>query len=540
MNKKITLLLLSAPALLLLAGCNADEFADYAQVPITLTTSVGDNGDLTRAGTEVQNSQFEQGETFNAYFPSNVSVTTTTFKTSDTSGNTTCTGTQPYFDAGATNATVHAYYPSTVTNSSTSFSVQQAQNTDANYKLSDLMYATASITKSGTSSTGALTFTHKLSKIVVSATAGAGVSKITDVRIVGGYRTINISTSSTCTLGSTLSDANSASTYITMYSSGTSTTANCAAIIPPQTISGQFLQIVTDKGTATYSLDSKAFGSGYTYTLNIMVAAVSIGQTTQITNWTTSTNCTVTVKTRKAAASSFSKGSSAEVGKIVGADGELYSSVSEALNNGTDAIGIVAYKNDSGNGLILALQDAAPYGLRWLYYLKWTYNSNAVTSAVAYDYDVPDLTNKSNVSDALADGSSVSGTDCTGRQNTWYLINCAVNTPAADACFNYAPTSSGFAAAGNWFLPSLGEWNLMAKGLTGTSTDFSSSTNSDLKASAVKSKITAAGGTGLQSSYYWSSTECSASSAWYVYFNNGRVGSGNKLNNYYVRAALAF
>lgn len=538
MKKNISLLL-SASALLLMAGCVTEDEPEMWQMPITLTTSVGDNGDLTRAGTAVQNTQFAQGEIFTAYFPSNVTVQTTTFKTSDANGNTACTGTQPYFNAGASSATVHAYYPSTVTNTSSSFSVETNQNSDASYKASDLMYATTTIAKEGTSSTGSLTFTHKLSKIVVSATAGAGVTKITDVRIIGGYRTINISTPQSCTLGTTLSNANTASDYITMYSGGNAASADCAAIIPPQTISGNFLEIVTDKGTATYSLDSKEFSSGYTYTLNIQVAAVSIGQTTTIKDWTTSTSCSITVKTKRAAASSFTKASSATVGKIVGADGELYDNVSDALNNGTDAIGIVAYVSGS-HGLILALQDAAPYGLYWLYYLKWTYSSDAVTSAVDYDYDVPTLTNKDNISDALADGSSVSGPDCQGRQNTQYLINCAVNTPAADACFNYAPTNSGFAAAGNWFLPSLGEWNLMAKGLTGKSTGFSTSSNSSPEASAVNAKITAAGGTGLQSDLYWSSTEYSATNAWRVFFGLGLVNCNLKYSSFYVRAALAF
>ena len=78
-----------------------------------------------------------------------------------------------------------------------------------------------------------------------------------------------------------------------MYS-GTSTSAvNCAALIPPQTINGNFLQIVTNVGTATYSLSSKQFVSGSSYQLTITVNAAAIGTTVAITGWTGTGNVTV-------------------------------------------------------------------------------------------------------------------------------------------------------------------------------------------------------------------------------------------------------
>ena len=282
--------LLTVVSLLFLAGCTEDTLDEgRGQVPISLTATVECDSDAvyTRAGTGVLNS-FANGDAIKVYFPSNVRVGSTTSASSTTynhKGSSWSPATLPFFNAGASSCTVHAYYPSSHTNSTSSFSVQQDQSGDANYKSSDLMYATATITKSSPS--GSLTFAHRMAKIIVNATAGAGVSTITDVRIIGGYRTINISTPQSCALGTTLSNALSTSSYITMYSGGSSGSASCAAMIPPQSISGSFLQVVTNQGTATYSLASvKSFESGKSYQLNITVNAAAVGTTNSIPSWT--------------------------------------------------------------------------------------------------------------------------------------------------------------------------------------------------------------------------------------------------------------
>ena len=209
--------------------------------------------------------------------------------TTDGSGNA-APATQPYFPAAVTSVDVHAYYPSSVTNSTTSFSVLQNQTSTANYKSSDLMYASCAATRSAGAATGSgsLTFSHRMAKIIVSAAVGAGVNTITDVRIVGGHRTVDISTPQTCALGTTLTDANSTSDYITAYTGGSSGSASCAALVVPEAggFTGEFLQIITDMGTATYSLSSKVLASGSAYTFNITVSAAAIGLTTTITTWT--------------------------------------------------------------------------------------------------------------------------------------------------------------------------------------------------------------------------------------------------------------
>lgn len=308
MRRTILVLSMLAGLLLLPAGCIEDDLSGSSPVDgadlsaISLSAIVAPQGDrqgsteavLTRAGTSIQSTQFDGGEHFYAYFPTagvrigNVVGDHITY-TTDGSGNTT-PATQPYFPAAVTSVTVHAYYPSTITNGTTSFSVAADQTSAANYKASDLMYATCSATRSAGAGTGSgtLTFSHRMTKIIVSAAVGPGVNTITDVRIVGGHRTIDISTPLSCTLGTTLTDANTTSDYITAYTGGSSGSASCAALVVPEAggFTGEFLQVITDMGTATYSLSSKVLDSGSAYTFNITVNAAAIGLTTAITTWT--------------------------------------------------------------------------------------------------------------------------------------------------------------------------------------------------------------------------------------------------------------
>lgn len=334
MNK---IFLFPAACLLLMAGCTADEQPDAAGlVPLSLSATVEDGASAaTRAGTSLLTS-FANGDAFYAYFPSNVTVGSTTSASNTTfsyNGTKWSPGTQPYFNAGTTNATVHAYYPyvtgKQVTNVTTSFSVETDQSTEANYKKSDLMYATATVQKS--SPTASLSFSHKMAKILVTANIGAGVTNIQSVKIIGGYRTINISTPQSCTLGSALSNANS-STNITMWS-GTSTSAvSCAALIPPQTINGNFLQIVTNAGTATYSLSSKQFETGKSYQLTITVNAAALGTTVAITGWTGTGAVTV----------SPTDSNYPTIGSVMCSNGHFHATVS-AVTCGGVASGMVAY-----------------------------------------------------------------------------------------------------------------------------------------------------------------------------------------------------
>ena len=280
-------------------------------VPISLMTTVTDQqqeGEGTQAGTRttstaLQSTQFAQEEQIYVYFPTNVTVGTTTSAsyttyTTDGSGHTT-PATQPYMNSNIQTAYIHAYYPSSHRQNTESFSVLADQTSDDNYKASDLMYATTSVTKTAAATvTGSLTFSHRMAKIIVTATAdtGKGVSAVTKVRIIGGYRTATISTPLSCAMKTDdgFSNQLSTSSAITLYDNSTgAASVSCAGLIPPQTIAAgtAFLEVTVITagglaGTATYSLPAaKIFASGNAYTCTLSVNLSSIGTTTDITNW---------------------------------------------------------------------------------------------------------------------------------------------------------------------------------------------------------------------------------------------------------------
>lgn len=189
----------------------------------------------------------------------------------------------PYYPAGSQNIDIVAYYPATA---GTSFSVATDQTADASYKASDLMFA--SITNQAKQSEAVnLAFSHKMAKLNVNITAGQGVSSITSVSILNVKPTVSFNQAT-----GAVGEATGSATTIAISNKG-------AAVIPAQTIDGELLSIVTDKGMATYSVSNKAFGAGQLYTLNITVNTLAVGTTTAITGWTSEGTVTVNPVTKQ-------------------------------------------------------------------------------------------------------------------------------------------------------------------------------------------------------------------------------------------------
>lgn len=185
-------------------------------------------------------------------------------------GAMTATDPAPYYPAGSQNIDIVAYYPGTAWDS---FTVYADQTDDADYKASDLMFA--SVTNQAKQAEAVnLAFSHKMAKLNVNITAGQGVGSITSVSILNVKPTVSFDRA-TGAVGEASGDA----TTIAISNQG-------AALIPAQTIDGGLLSIVTDKGTATYSVSSKAFEAGNLYTMNITVNLRAVGTTTAITGWT--------------------------------------------------------------------------------------------------------------------------------------------------------------------------------------------------------------------------------------------------------------
>jgi hypothetical protein len=277
---KTKMILFAAAALTVLAACSNDDAVTEpteGRVPVTLAYTTIDATE-TRAAQNLNEGTFASGESVTVRISNTGANAWTDYTfTTAAAGAMTAPNPAPYYPAGTQNIDIAAYYPATA---GTTFSVATDQTADASYKASDLMFA--SVTNQAKQAEAVnLAFSHKMAKLCVNITAGSGVTSITSVSILNVKPAVSFNQAT-----GAVGEASGEATTIAMSNNG-------AALIPAQTIDGGLLSIVTDKGTATYSVASKAFAAGQLYTLNITVNLRAVGTTTAITGWTSEGTVTV-------------------------------------------------------------------------------------------------------------------------------------------------------------------------------------------------------------------------------------------------------
>ena len=204
----------------------------------------------------------------------------------------------------------------------------------------------------------------------------------------------------------------------------------------------------------------------------------------------------------------------AHVGKVIGADGKLYKTVAAATNAGTTPSGVVAYWGAAGSveasnsdyrGLAISLVDVARF-------IPWCTDPSAWFAG-------------STLEQALEARNGWERTDAFGRPNSRDVEDIYGhhhNHQAAAAVYDY--NVSRPTGASPWFIPTMGQWNLVAQGLTGSTADISTTDNPDYTFSNLSAKLTVAGASGLAWAAYWSSTEVDGSNMWV--FDIGGIGEG--------------
>ena len=205
----------------------------------------------------------------------------------------------------------------------------------------------------------------------------------------------------------------------------------------------------------------------------------------------------------------FANVTASDLGKVIGADGNIYADATAAEAASTTAVAVICYVGDAGTadassatykGLALALEDANSGNQ-----VAWCSQSIATCLAAQYD-----------------DVDAAKG-DMAGIANTDALVGHATHTTHAAASaargYNSGTHPTGTSA---WFLPSAGQWEKMIDAAGNYSTLI---TRASLKSD----------------DNYWSSSELSSLFAWRY---DGIYGSGwgqdSKDISRYVRACLAF
>ena len=274
---------LTAVLMLTSVGCIDDRVDDSSQGRVAIGLTISPSAATTRTvSTALQSAQLDNGQTFYAHFPSGTTSLTGTTFTADGSGGTIAT-VIPYFTLSGTSTDVRAYYPSSVTNTTTTFSVLADQSTDANYRSSDLMFAATTINKAFPTSSGVLTFAHKMAKVKINVTTN-GVS-VTKVQLRGIKRRVPFTPSSGA-VGA--AEAIAGETTVTAYSGSTTTDFSCTALVPEQSVNASdvFVAVTTAGNIRLYKMPSTSTltaGSEYTYNAVVKAAGSISYATTSMT-----------------------------------------------------------------------------------------------------------------------------------------------------------------------------------------------------------------------------------------------------------------
>ena len=226
----------------------------------------------------------------------------------------------------------------------------------------------------------------------------------------------------------------------------------------------------------------------------------------------------------------LSEVTSAYVGSVITDEYQhIYKTVADAAAAGEVAVAIIAYVGAPGSveesdanfkGLAIALSDADGGECEWADGDDWF--GYCVSGGVDVDLNA-----------AL---NLINGKACT---NTLEDHTAHSHVAAVKAKKNNDTPHPGDATT--WFLPSLGQWNLIVQGLAKKTDNLTESGNDNYKASNLNSVITAAGGTGfVLNGDYWSSSENNENNAWYIVLSGGYATTSNKGNGCYVRSAFAF
>lgn len=280
------------PTLTMLAtACSVDdEQTTEGRVPITLT---GNTLTVTEtraaASTDLNVGFIETGQAVRVRVKptsgTNDDWTDYTY-TAAANGVLTAPTIPPFYPIDNTPVDIVAYCPSLASNT---FTVRSDQTSDDGYLASDLIFASKSAQEKITTAVP-LQFEHKMAKIRVTVTAGSGVTTISDVSLNNVYPSVSFNQST-----GVVSSAEGTATSIKLVKDNETGTASGTAAFPAQTIEGNLITVVTNLGTAIYTVDSKTFTAGNIYTMNIRVKQADINAITAITDWTD--NSTVNIGT---------------------------------------------------------------------------------------------------------------------------------------------------------------------------------------------------------------------------------------------------
>lgn len=266
---KTRFLMATAAAAIVMVACNNEETDNWAG-EIRLSSGLAvQQVNSTRAANNIQSEQFAADEKIDVFINEAVATgeTATTSYTQPlvyTAGGdgSMSTSDQPYYPTSGKDVNIYAYYPSgTVTSideEQIEFTVVADQSSDANYKVSDLMYGKPALNNpvGHTKNDVNITFKHLLSKVTVTLKQGAGIKNLTNAKV----ELLNVLPTTTLTPSTgVIFGADGDETDITVMKVTDSSNLSGSAVVVPQTLNQEvegkrrFIRVTLETGGILYS-----------------------------------------------------------------------------------------------------------------------------------------------------------------------------------------------------------------------------------------------------------------------------------------------
>ena len=220
----------------------------------------------------------------------------------------------------------------------------------------------------------------------------------------------------------------------------------------------------------------------------------------------------------------------ADLGKIIGKNGQIYENVEAATTARTSAVAMIAYVGDQtgelapyNHGLAIALSDCPNRGGDQ----NPNYQYKSTIGSPDHSYTYPPARTPDTTPDVTPFAAESGLQYNTLHKN--YIDGNGYQYPAFRAAIYSFFVDDRPSCFSEWFLGTGFQWQQM---LNAMGASFSE----------LRTAFSSAGGTNMAEDIYWTSTQKNSGKAWYVSFSgNGGWGLGELVDDYYkVRPVLAF
>ena len=236
----------------------------------------------------------------------------------------------------------------------------------------------------------------------------------------------------------------------------------------------------------------------------------------------------------------ISEAAATDAGKLICSNNHIHTTASD-VEDGASPVAMICYVGNPGS------VDASSSSYRGLAISLTNANNNEQVywGENGEDTSLPDY----NVS-GWGTGTNDPKMDLAGISNTEFLKNKYSGYAAAKAVA-YESTIAHPSSTSSWFLPTLGQWNLIVYGLFGSELSYSAD-NNEVNYIAFNLKLDNAGlagsgsgeedagANGFHSNPCWSSNEAGSGSACIYRAGNGRASTHVKYYTAWVRPVVAF